>query len=224
MNEVPSEPADEPRLGEVARVFLRLGFTAFGGPAAHVALMESEIVRRRRWLTHERFLDLFGAANMIPGPSSSELAVYIGYERCGLPGLLAGGACFILPAALMTAGLAWVYVRFGALPQVSGVLAGVKPVIIAIVAQAIWALAPKAVKSRALAVVGAAAALATAAALGVDAIVTLVGAGLLAVAASAIGRPRGASTPPNIAVLGAFDWPSFTFARGSCSSACSSCS
>lgn len=132
-------------LAELAAVFLRLGATAFGGPAAHIALMESEIVGRRRWLSPGRFLDLFGAANLIPGPSSSELAIFIGYERAGFWGLLVAGSCFILPAALLTAGLAWAYVRFGALPQVGALLYGVKPVIIAVIAQALWGLAPRAI-------------------------------------------------------------------------------
>src|SRR5580704_926785 len=96
-------------LSELAAIFLRLGLTAFGGPAAHVAIMEDEFVRRRRWLTHERFLDLLGAANLIPGPSSTEMAVYIGYEQAGWRGLLLAGTCFILPAALMVGIIAWAY-------------------------------------------------------------------------------------------------------------------
>jgi chromate transporter len=175
-------------LAELALAFLRLGVTAFGGPAAHVALMEDELVRRRRWLTHERFLDLLGAANLIPGPSSSELAIYIGFERAGWAGLFVAGACFILPAALMAGALAFVYVRFGALPPIGRVLYGVKPIVIAIVVQALWSLAPKAVKSRRLAAVGAAACVA--AALGTGAVPVLLGAG--GIAALARGpRPKG---------------------------------
>jgi chromate transporter len=131
---------------ELALVFLRLGFTAFGGPAAHIAIMENEFVQRRRWLSSERFLDLLGAANLIPGPSSTELAIFIGYEQAGWLGLMIGGVCFLLPAALMATVLAWAYVRFGAIPQVAGILYGIKPVVIAVVAQALWGLAPKAVK------------------------------------------------------------------------------
>src|ERR1700690_3534302 len=97
----PSEATSHAKLSELALLFLRLGLTAFGGPAAHVAIMENEVVRRRRWLSSERFLDLFGPANLIPGPSSTELAIFIGYEQAGWLGLLVGGACFILPAALM---------------------------------------------------------------------------------------------------------------------------
>ena len=136
----PVERRSHAPLWEVARVFLRLGAVSFGGPAAHVALMEEEIVRRRRWLTRESFLDLLGAANLIPGPNSTELAIHVGYARAGWPGLLVAGACFILPAAVIVAALAWGYVRFGSLPALAGILAGVKPVVIAIVAQAIWNL------------------------------------------------------------------------------------
>jgi len=130
-------PLPRARLSELALLFLRLGFTAFGGPAAHIAIMENEVVRRRRWLSPERFLDLLGASNLIPGPSSTELAIFIGYEQAGWPGLLVGGTCFILPAALMVGVLGWAYVRFGALPQVAGVLYGIKPVVIAVVLQAL---------------------------------------------------------------------------------------
>jgi chromate transporter len=140
-------------LAEVAALFLRLGFTAFGGPAAHIAMMEHEVVVRRKWLTHERFLDLLGAANLIPGPSSTEMALY-GYTQAGWLGILLGGVCFILPAALMTLALAWAYVRFGRLPQIGGLLYGVKPVVIAIIAQAIWKLGRTAVKSWLYALVG----------------------------------------------------------------------
>jgi chromate transporter len=124
-------------LGELAAV------AAFGGPAAHIAIMEDEFVRRRRWLTHERFLDLLGAANLISGPSSTELAVYIGYQEAGRRGLVFGGACFILPAAFMVGVIARTYVRFGRLPQLAGVLYGIKPVVVGVVAQALWNLTPK---------------------------------------------------------------------------------
>jgi chromate transporter len=152
-------------LSDVARVFLRLGATAFGGPAAHIALMEDEFVRKRRWLTHADFLDLLGAANVIPGPNSTELAIHIGFRRGGWPGLLVAGACFILPAALIVTAIAWAYVRFGALPQVAGILAGVQPVVIAVVAQALWLLGRTAVKTPWLAAVAAASVAALAAGL-----------------------------------------------------------
>ena len=111
-------------LREVASFFLRLGFTAFGGPAAHVALMEQEAVRRRGWLSHEAFLDLLGACNLIPGPSSTQMAMGIGYQRAGWMGLVLGGVCFILPASAMTLVIAWAYVRYGQLPQGQALLYG----------------------------------------------------------------------------------------------------
>jgi chromate transporter len=177
---------------DVALLFLRLGFTAFGGPAAHVAIMENEVVRRRRWLSSERFLDLLGAANLIPGPSSTELAIFIGYEEAGLLGLVLAGVCFILPAAAMVTALAWAYVRFGSLPEIAGILYGIKPVVIAVVAQALWGLAPKAMKkSFWLGAVGLAACAASA--LGTDAVVVLVGAGVASVAQRQLGRSDGSA-------------------------------
>ncbi len=118
-------------LGELAAFFLRLGFTAFGGPAAHIALMEQEAVRRRNWLSHEAFLDLLGACNLIPGPSSTQMAMGIGYRRAGWRGLVLGGACFVLPATAMTLAIAWAYVRYGQLPRAQALLYGIKPVILA---------------------------------------------------------------------------------------------
>jgi chromate transporter len=141
-------------LRELAAFFLRLGCTAFGGPAAHIAMMEDELVRRRKWLSRQRFLDLLGASNLIPGPSSSELAIHVGYLLAGWQGLLVAGACFILPAAIMVAALAWAYVRFGKLPQVSAILYGVKPVVIAVILQALWGLGRTALKTTFLGVVG----------------------------------------------------------------------
>jgi chromate transporter len=180
------------KLAEVALLFLRLGFTAFGGPAAHIAVMENEIVRQRQWLSSQRFLDLFGAANLIPGPSSTELAIFIGYEEAGWIGLILAGVCFILPAALMVSVLAWAYVRFGSVPQMVGILYGIKPVVIAVVAQALWGLAPKAIKNSLwLAALGVAACVASA--LGVDALVVLVGAGVASVAQRRLGPGDGAA-------------------------------
>jgi chromate transporter len=193
-----TEPQPRASLSELAALFLRLGFTAFGGPAAHVAIMEDEVVRRRRWLTHERFLDLLGASNLIPGPSSTELAIFIGYDQAGWRGLLVGGGCFILPAALMVAGLAWAYVRFGGLPQIAGVLYGIKPVVIAVVVQALWGLAPKAIKRSVwLGVLGAGACAAFA--LGVDALLVLLGGGLAAVVAARLASRKGAGDAPSLA-------------------------
>src|ERR1700682_1477739 len=141
-------------LAELALFFLRLGTTAFGGPAAHIAIVEDDLVRRRKWLSREKFLDLLGASNLIPGPSSSELAIHIGYLRAGWMGLVVGGICFILPAAILVACIAWAYVRFGHLPVVAGLLYGVKPVVVAVILQALWGLGRTAVKSGLLAVAG----------------------------------------------------------------------
>jgi chromate transporter len=164
-------------LREVALLFLRLGTTAFGGPAAHIALMEDEVVRRRGWLSREEFLDLLGATNLIPGPNSTEMAIHIGHRVRGWLGLLTAGACFIIPATLITTFFAWAYVRYGSLPSVAGILYGVKPVIIAVVFQALWGLTRTCVKTRGLAVLGLvslAAALA-----GVHELLVLFGAGIL---------------------------------------------
>jgi chromate transporter len=175
MDAEPSADARTP-LRQIAATFLHLGLVSFGGPAAHVALMEAELVRRRRWLTREAFLDLLGAANLIPGPNSTELAIHIGFERAGWAGLVVAGVCFILPAALIVAALAWGYVRYGALPAISAILAGVKPVVIAVIAQAIWNLGRSVLRSRVTVVVGAAAL--AAAVTGVHELVILLAAGM----------------------------------------------
>ena len=148
------DPAKPGSLRELAFFFLRLGITAFGGPAAHIAIMEDELVRRRKWLSREKFLDLLGASSLIPGPSSSELAIHIGYLRAGWAGLLVGGVCFIFPAAILVGIISWAYVRFGHLPAVSALLYGVKPVVIAVILQALWGLGRTAVKSWVLAIAG----------------------------------------------------------------------
>ncbi len=173
---------------ELALVFLRLGTTAFGGPAAHIAMMENELVRRRNWLTREELLDLVGAAGLIPGPSSTEVALYIGYRRAGWRGLLLGGLCFIMPAALMVTAIAWAYVRFGRLPAVSGVLYGIKAVIIAIVVQALVAFGRTAIKSRWLLLLGACAAAANA--LGASPVLVLAAAGLVRALGVIARRPK----------------------------------
>ena len=165
------------RLREVAAYFVRLGFTAFGGPAAHIALMRDELVKRRAWLTDEEFLDLLGATNLIPGPNSTEMAIHLGYRRAGWPGLIAGGLGFIVPAMLIVLALAWAYVEYGTTPQATALLYGIQPVIIAIVAQALWELGRKAVKDRLTALVGATALLLYA--LGVEELPLLFGSALL---------------------------------------------
>lgn len=168
---------EDTSLRELAILFLRLGVTAFGGPAAHIAMMRDEVVERRGWLTSEEFLDLLGATNLIPGPNSTEMAIHIGHRRRGLPGLLVAGACFIVPAALITLTFAWLYVRYGRVPEARGVLYGVKPVIIAIVVQALIGLGRTAVKDKFLALLGVVAIAATF--FGAEELAILFGAGLL---------------------------------------------
>jgi len=172
----PSQPPSGQSLAEVALVFLRLGVTAFGGPAAHIAMMEQEFVRRRKWLAHQQFLDMLGSVNLIPGPNSTEMAIYIGYLRAGWPGLLLGGVCFILPAMFLVAGLAWGYAVCGDLPEITGVLRGVKPVVIAIIVHALVGLGPKAVKTPWLGLIAAAALAASLAGLDPLSVVLLCGA------------------------------------------------
>ena len=144
----------ETSLGELARLFLKLGTIGFGGPAAHIAMMEDEVVKRRRWLDHQAFLDLLGATNLIPGPNSTELAIHIGLVRAGWKGLVVAGSCFILPAMLIVWFLAALYVRYGSLPEATFLLYGIKPVIIAIILQALWGLGKSAVKGPLTALVG----------------------------------------------------------------------
>src|SRR5690242_3038936 len=164
-------------------------------------MMEDEVVRRRRWLTHEEFLDYLGATSLIPGPNSTELAIHIGHARAGWPGLLVAGACFILPAALIVGAIAWAYVRFGALPAASGILYGVKPVVIAVVFQALWGLGRAALKTRGL--IALAAAAVVAAVVGVNELVILFGAGAAMIAArSVIGMRRDRSTPAGAILAG----------------------
>ncbi len=180
--------AERGSLAELALFFLRLGTTAFGGPAAHVAMMEDELVRRRKWLSREKFLDLLGASNLIPGPSSSELAIHIGYLRAGWMGLVVGGVCFILPAAILVTCTAWAYVRFGHLPAAAALLYGVKPVVVALILQALGGLGRTAVKSRLLAVAGMICVVLSF--LGVNALLILAGTGATAACAQAFFKTR----------------------------------
>lgn len=179
-------------LAEIAGLFLKLGTIAFGGPAAHIAMMEDEVVRRRGWLSREAYLDYLGATNLIPGPNSTELAIHIGRDRAGWRGLLVAGTCFILPSALLTAGFGWAYVRYGSLPAVEGVLYGVKPVVIAVVLQALWSLGRTALKTRILVALGISAIAAVY--LGVHELVVLAGAGLVMAAVRAMERGASSTT------------------------------
>jgi chromate transporter len=192
------------RLAELFGFFSRLGLTAFGGPAAHIALMEHESVERRRWLSREQFLDLVGACNLLPGPSSTQVAMALGYTRAGWSGLAIAGVCFILPASVATLALAWAYVRYGSLPQAQGILYGTKPVMIAIIAQAIWRLGRTALRRWLLAGVGIACF--TAALAGARPLAVLLAAGtLLALltAARRVRAKRAHSFPTIPLILGA---------------------
>lgn len=142
------------QLLKLARLFFKLGIVGFGGPAAHIAMMEDEVVARRNWMSREHFLDLVGATNLIPGPNSTEMTMHVGYTVAGTAGLVVAGASFILPAALITGAFAWLYVRYGALPQVEPLLFGIKPAVLAVILGAVWRLGKTAAKSRRLIVTG----------------------------------------------------------------------
>lgn len=146
--------SDKKNLGEIATVFLKLGCTSFGGPVVHLALMEKEVVTKKRWMTREHFLDLIGATNLIPGPNSTEMTMHVGHERAGFTGLLVAGCSFIFPAVLITAAFAWAYQKYGALPEVQPFIYGIKPSIIAVVIFLMIGLGKKAVKSYGLAAIG----------------------------------------------------------------------
>ncbi len=199
-----NEAAPEARtsLRELGALFLRLGATAFGGPAAHIAMMHSEVVVRRQWLNEERFLDLVSATNLIPGPNSTELAIHIGWDRRGWAGLVVAGLAFIVPAMLITGALGWAYLSFGALPAAGWLLYGVKPVILGVVVQAIWTLAPKAAKTTLLRALGALVVLLSAA--GGNELALLFGAGAAAVLAARFGSAQGpgGAVPPALLPLG----------------------
>ena len=178
-------------LWTLGALFLRLGATAFGGPLAHIAMMRDEVVVRRRWLSEERFLDLLGATNLIPGPNSTEMAIHIGWERRRWSGLVIAGVAFIVPAMCLTGVLGWAYVRFSSVPSARFLLYGVKPVMLGVVLQAIWGLAPKAARSTFLRCLGALCALLSA--LGVSELAVLFGAGALGALASLSKRTKPGS-------------------------------
>jgi len=174
----------EASLAEIAVVFLKLGTTAFGGPAAHLAMMEEEFVRRRHWITHAEFLDRLATANLIPGPSSTEVAIFIGQLKRGWRGLIVAGCCFIIPAAVIVSLIAWAYVRFGSLPRVEGVLSAIKPAVVAIVIQALGKLGRTGIRTPLLAVIAVLAA--GLSLLGVSPVLVLVFTGLVSAAALAM--------------------------------------
>ncbi|TNF73066.1 MAG: chromate transporter, partial [Acidobacteria bacterium] len=142
-------------LGETARFFLKMGLVAFGGPSAHIAMLEDEVVARRRWMSREHFLDLVGATNLIPGPNSTEMMMHVGYERHGWAGLVTAGSLFVLPAALISGFGAWLYVRYGSLPELSPLLFGIKPAILVVILAAVWRLGKSAIKGPPYVVIGA---------------------------------------------------------------------
>ncbi len=180
---VESTEIREPSLAEIAFVFLKLGTIAFGGPAAHLAMMEEEFVRRRRWITHAEFLDRLATANLIPGPSSTEVAIFVGQLKRGWRGLIVAGSCFIIPAALIVSVIAWAYVRFGSLPRAEGVFSAIKPAVVAIVIQALGKMSQTAIRTIPLAVIALLAA--TLSLWGVSPVLVLVFAGLLSAATMA---------------------------------------
>lgn len=148
------EARSRSRLKELASLFIKLGLIGFGGPAVHIAMMEKEVVVKRRWMSRQHFLDLVGATNLIPGPNSTEMTMHIGKERAGIPGLFLAGACFILPAVLITVLLAYLYQLYGQLPRVQPFIYGIRPAVISIVFMAAFSLGKKAVKNSTLAAIG----------------------------------------------------------------------
>lgn len=196
---VELDRARQPSLSELALVFLKLGTIAFGGPAAHIAMMQDEFVRKRKWITEADFLDRLGAANLIPGPSSTEVAIFIGHAKRSWAGLLVAGCCFIIPAAVMVALIAAMYVRFGSLPQVAGSLYAIKGAVIGVIVQALWSLARTATKTKLLAFIGVVAIVLSA--MGVAPLI------VLAIAAAASGvelwfKRRGGVAPAAIPLSG----------------------
>lgn len=172
------------KLKEVASLFLKLGIIGFGGPAAHISMMQHEVVGRRKWMDEQHFLDLIGATNLIPGPNSTEMAIHIGRERAGWKGLIVAGLCFILPAVFITGVFAWLYKQYGQLPQVQPFIYGIKPAIIAIILAAIAPLAKRSLKSVEMGLIGLAALILSLA--GIPEITVMFGAGLFALALKAL--------------------------------------
>lgn len=201
------------RLRELATLYLKLGAIGFGGPAAAIALMEDEVVAKRRWITRQQFLDMLGVTNLIPGPNSTEMAINVGLVRAGWAGLCVAGASFILPAALLTGAIAWAYVRFGTLPQAESLLAGIKPAGIAVIAIGVWRLGRIAVQSVWLSIIGVGVRMAFL--LGVNPIAILFGGGLVGMVverarAQPQQSPSGTKLPAGLLLLKkAFPFPVF---------------
>jgi chromate transporter len=176
-------------LKEIAKVFLKLGVIGFGGPAAHIGLMENEVVKKRKWLSHEHFLDLVSTTNLIPGPNSTEMTMHCGYEKAGWKGLLVAGLSFILPAVIITALFAWLYQKYGQLPRIEPFIYGIKPAVIAVIVSAAYSLGRKAVKSVQVAIIGILVLMACL--LGINEIYSLLAAGIIGILISLISRPPG---------------------------------
>lgn len=193
----------EHNLKELARVFLKLGITAFGGPAAHIAMMQQEVVSKRKWMSEEYFLDLIGATNLIPGPNSTEMAIHIGLYKAGWRGLLIAGLCFICPAVIITLFFAWLYRQYGQLPEVQPFIYGIKPAIICVILAAIYPLAKKSLKNLQLWVIGIAVLVLSL--LGINEIALLFGAGLLAMALSFINKQSTVHSFIPVVLLQIFD-------------------
>jgi chromate transporter len=187
-------------LRDIAWVFLKLGTIAFGGPAAHLAMMEEEFVRRRRWITHTEFLDRLATANLIPGPSSTEVAIFVGQLKRGWRGLIVAGCCFIIPAALLVSLIAWAYVRFGSLPKIDGIFSAIKPAVVAIVIQALGKLGKTGVRTPLLQLIAALAAILSL--MGLSPLLVLLLAGLLSASNLALkNRLLLSVAVPNLAGL-----------------------
>lgn len=200
VSETGAERLPQGTVAEVALLALRLGFTAFGGPAAHIAMLRDEVVTRRKWITDDHFLDLLGATNLIPGPNSTEMVIHIGQVRAGWRGMIAAGLGFIMPAALIVLACAWAYVEFGTLPAAEWLLYGIKPVIIAIVLQALWGLAKTAVKGPVLAALGVV--VLALYLLGFNELVLLFGGGILIMLVRNLGRPAAGGSAAAFLPLG----------------------
>lgn len=197
------------RLIELAGLFAKLGLVGFGGPAAHIAMMEQEVVHRRKWIDREHFLDLVGATSLIPGPNSTEMAIHVGYLRAGWRGLIVAGASFILPAFGLTVGLAWMYVRFAQLPLIEPFLLGIKPAVLAVILGAVYRLGRQAIKSWSLA--GVALLVAGATALGANAALALLGGAALAML---VLRARELLPLASLMGMGMMRTPVILWARG----------
>ncbi len=207
MGQMMGQPYKAGDLGEVARLSLKLGFLAFGGPAAHIAMLRGEVVERRKWMTDQHFLDLIGMTNLIPGPNSTEMVIHTGYERAGWRGLIAAGSCFILPAFLLVLILSYLYVEFGTSTTGEWLLYGIKPVVIAIVGQAIWGLTRTAVinqtQEQAAIMVAAGVGVFLLYLIGISELVLLFGGAIVAALAINWRRMRDAALTLSIAPFGA---------------------